>query len=459
MHIHILGICGTFMGGIAAIAKELGHRVSGCDANVYPPMSTQLEALGIELKQGYLTEHLKDEPDLVIVGNAMSRGNPMVEYVLDRNIAYVSGPQWLLENVLKDRWVLAVSGTHGKTTTSSMLTWILEYAKMSPGYLIGGVPQNFESSARLGDSPFFVIEADEYDTAFFDKRSKFVHYRPRTLVINNLEFDHADIFDDLSDIQRQFHHLIRMVPSNGLVLYPENEQAITDTLSQGCWTPIEMGVDEHNSKNGWHAEKLKADGSEFIVRFKGEPQGTVKWGLIGDFNIDNGLMAIAAARHAGVPTHFAIEALAEFINTKRRLELRGTVNNIRVYDDFAHHPTAINKTLMGVRAHVGKNRVIAVLEPRSNTMKSGVHKDTLAASLDHADMIYIYQGDSVEWSVESLIKDCNAPCEVSTSLNALVARITDNAQTNDTIVVMSNGGFGGIHTRLLESLSTKYPEA
>jgi len=459
MHIHILGICGTFMGGIAAIAKELGHRVSGCDANVYPPMSTQLEALGIELKQGYLTEHLKDEPDLVIVGNAMSRGNPMVEYVLDRNIAYVSGPQWLLENVLKDRWVLAVSGTHGKTTTSSMLTWILEYAKMSPGYLIGGVPQNFESSARLGDSPFFVIEADEYDTAFFDKRSKFVHYRPRTLVINNLEFDHADIFDDLSDIQRQFHHLIRMVPSNGLVLYPENEQAITDTLSQGCWTPIEMGVDEHNSKNGWHAEKLKADGSEFIVRFKGETQGTVKWGLIGDFNIDNGLMAIAAARHAGVPTHFAIEALAEFINTKRRLELRGTVNNIRVYDDFAHHPTAINKTLMGVRAHVGKNRVIAVLEPRSNTMKSGVHKDTLAASLDHADMIYIYQGDSVEWSVESLIKDCNAPCEVSTSLNALVARITDNAQTNDTIVVMSNGGFGGIHTRLLESLSTKYPEA
>ena len=458
MHIHILGICGTFMGGIAAIAKQLGHRVSGCDANVYPPMSTQLEEQGIELKQGYVIDHLKDEPDLVIVGNAMSRGNPMVEYVLNRNIAYTSGPQWLLENVLKDRWVLAVSGTHGKTTTSSMLTWILEYADMAPGYLIGGVPQNFESSARLGESPFFVIEADEYDTAFFDKRSKFVHYRPRTLVINNLEFDHADIFDELSDIQRQFHHLIRMVPSNGLVLYPECEHAVTETLKQGCWTPIEMAVAKNNQQQGWYAEKVQADGSEFIVKFKEKIQGTVKWGLIGDFNIDNGLMAIAAARHAGVSTEVAIEALAEFINTKRRLELKGTVNNISVYDDFAHHPTAITKTLTGVRAHVGKKRIIAVLEPRSNTMKSGVHKDTLAASLHHADAVYIYQGDKVEWSVESLIKDCEAPCEVSTDLNVLVARITDGAQPNDTIVVMSNGGFGGIHDKLLNSLTNKYKE-
>lgn len=456
MHIHILGICGTFMGGIAAIAKQLGHRVSGCDANVYPPMSTQLEALGIELKQGYLTDHLKDEPDLVIVGNAMSRGNPMVEYVLDRNIAYTSGPHWLLDNVLKDRWVLAVSGTHGKTTTSSMLTWILEYAKMAPGYLIGGVPQNFESSARLGESPFFVIEADEYDTAFFDKRSKFVHYRPRTLVINNLEFDHADIFDNLSDIQKQFHHLIRMVPSNGLVLYPQNEQAITDTIEQGCWTPTQQSVDEANSVSGWYAEKIEDDGSEFIVSFKGDVQGTVKWDLIGDFNIDNGLMAIAAARHAGVPSEVGIEALSEFINTKRRLELRGTVNNIRVYDDFAHHPTAINKTLTGVRAHVGKERVIAVLEPRSNTMKSGVHKDTLAASLDHADLVYIYQGDGVDWSVEDLIKDCKAPCEVSTNLASLIKSISDQAQANDTIVVMSNGGFGDIHNKLLNSLTDKY---
>ena len=300
-HLHILGICGTFMGGIAALAKELGFRVTGCDAHVYPPMSTQLEQLGIELKSGY-----KDEPDLIIVGNAMSRGNVMVEYMLDRNIPYTSGPQWLLENVLKDRWVLAVSGTHGKTTTSSMLTWILEYAHLSPGFLIGGVPQNFTSSARLGNAPFFVIEADEYDTAFFDKRSKFVHYRPRTLVINNLEFDHGDIFDDLSDIQRQFHHLIRMVPSNGLILSPKNEYAINDTLAMGCWTPTEQSA----CVNGWQAQKLSEDGSEFIVTFKGEKQGTVQWPLIGDFNIDNALMAIASARHAGVPSHIAIEALA-----------------------------------------------------------------------------------------------------------------------------------------------------
>jgi len=460
MHIHILGICGTFMGGIAAIAKQLGHRVSGCDANVYPPMSTQLEELGIELKQGYLTEHLIDEPDLVIVGNAMSRGNSMVEYVLDRNIAYISGPQWLLENVLKDRWVLAVSGTHGKTTTSSMLTWILEYAHMKPGFLIGGVPQNFDCSARLGDAPFFVIEADEYDTAFFDKRSKFVHYRPRTLVINNLEFDHADIFNNLSDIQRQFHHLIRMVPSNGLILSPKGERAITDTIAQGCWTPTEFSVDEIESDHGWYAEKLIADGSEFIVRFKGKAQGTVKWDLIGDFNIDNGLMAIAAARHAGVPSHVAIDALSEFINTKRRLELRGEVSGIRVFDDFAHHPTAIAKTLAGVRANVGKstennNRIIAVLEPRSNTMKSGVHKNTLAHSLNDADKVFVFQGEQVQWSVDDLINDCRQPCIVGNELESFIDSIISTAQAGDTIVVMSNGGFGGIHDKLLAALVTK----
>ncbi len=453
MHIHILGICGTFMGGIAAIAKQLGHRVSGCDANVYPPMSTQLEQLGIELKSGYFVEHLADEPDMVIVGNAMSRGNPMVEYVLDRNIAYTSGPQWLLENVLKDRWVLAVSGTHGKTTTSSMLTWILEYAHMSPGYLIGGVPQNFTESARLGDAPFFVIEADEYDTAFFDKRSKFVHYRPRTLVINNMEFDHADIFDDLSDIQRQFHHLVRMVPSNGLILSPKNEQAITDTLSKGCWTPTEFSVEDQCHNDGWHAEKIKADGSEFIVRFKGQEQGRVKWNLIGDFNIDNGLMAIAAARHAGVPAHIGIEALAEFINTKRRLELKGTVNNIRVYDDFAHHPTAIAKTLAGVRAHVGNNRILAVLEPRSNTMKSGIHKDTLAASLAKADQVFVFQGEKVQWSVQALINDCQQPCYIHDDIAALVDDIVQQSQPGDSIIIMSNGGFGGIHDKLLQALT------
>lgn len=452
MHIHILGICGTFMGGIAAIAKQLGHRVSGCDANVYPPMSTQLEALGIELMQGYFTEHLADEPDVVIVGNAMARGNPLVEYVLDRNIPYTSGPQWLLDNVLKDRWVLAVSGTHGKTTTSSMLAWILEYAHLSPGYLIGGVPQNFDCSARLGNAPFFVIEADEYDTAFFDKRSKFVHYRPRTLVMNNLEFDHADIFNDLSDIQRQFHHLIRMVPSNGLILAPSSELAIKDTLAQGCWTPTEFSVEDAELENGWHAEKLIADGSEFIVRFKGVKQGIVKWNLIGDFNIDNGLMAIAAARHAGVPSAVAIEALAEFVNTKRRLELRGTVNNIKVYDDFAHHPTAIKKTLAGVRAHVGKGRVLAVLEPRSNTMKSGVHKNTLAASLEKSDSVFLFQGENVKWSVKELASQCKQPFFVKDDIEALVQEVAAYAEPNDTIVVMSNGGFGGFHNKLLNSL-------
>jgi len=455
MHLHILGICGTFMGGIAAIAKQMGFRVSGCDANVYPPMSTQLEQLGIELKQGYLVEHLDDEPDLIIVGNAMTRGNVMVEHVLDRKIPYTSGPQWLLDNVLKDRWVLAVSGTHGKTTTSSMLTWILQYAGMEPGFLIGGVPQNFDCSARLGNAPFFVIEADEYDTAFFDKRSKFVHYRPNTLVINNMEFDHADIFNDLGDIQRQFHHLIRMVPSNGLVLSPSGEQAITDTLAMGCWTPTEYSVGDRNKLSGWHAEKSVADGSEFMVSFQGEIQGRVKWALIGDFNIDNGLMAIAAARHAGVPTSVAIEALATFVNTKRRLELKGEVNQVRVFDDFAHHPTAIAKTLAGVRANVGNKRVIAILEPRSNTMKSGVHKDTLAKSLAAADMVFVYQGEQVKWSVDALIADCIQPCFISQDIAQLVADIVAKTQAGDTLVVMSNGGFGGIHDKLLSALATQ----
>lgn len=453
MHIHILGICGTFMGGIAAIAKELGHRVSGCDANVYPPMSTQLAALGIELMQGYELEHFDDEPDLVIIGNAMSRGNTLVEYVLDRNIAYTSGPQWLLENVLKDRWVLAVSGTHGKTTTSSMLTWILEYAGMAPGYLIGGVPQNFDSSARLGKAPFFVIEADEYDTAFFDKRSKFVHYRPRTLVINNLEFDHADIFDDITDIQKQFNHLIRMVPSNGLILSPQSDIAIAETIAQDCWTDTEVTVDDSNKSDGWYGEKLIADGSEFVVSFKGKVFGTVNWNLIGDFNIDNGLMAIAAARNAGITPEVAIEALSEFINTKRRLELRGEVNGVRVYDDFAHHPTAITKTLAGVRNHVGEKRVIAVLEPRSNTMKSGVHKDTLAKSLAQADQVFVYQGEGVTWSVDALINDCQQACTVSDNIEHLVQAIAQQSKPNDTIVVMSNGGFGGIHQKLLTALA------
>jgi len=461
-HLHILGICGTFMGGIAALAKELGFKVTGCDAHVYPPMSTQLAELGIELKQGYHVEHFDDEPDLVIVGNAMSRGNVMVEHMLERNIPYISGPQWLLENVLKDRWVLAVSGTHGKTTTSSMLAWILEYAQLAPGFLIGGVPQNFDSSARLGNAPFFVIEADEYDTAFFDKRSKFVHYRPRTLVINNLEFDHGDIFDDLAQIQRQFHHLVRMVPSNGLILSPNNENAINETLAMGCWTPTEHSA----CQQGWQAEKVVADGSEFAVSFNGFKQGVVKWSLIGDFNIDNGLMAIAAARHAGVPSHIAIEALTDFVNTKRRLELKGMVSDISVYDDFAHHPTAIAKTLAGVRAKVDahgvsdskQGRVLAVLEPRSNTMKSGVHKDALPKSLAQADQVFIFQDDDIKWSVEALIEQCQPQCFVEKSIDTLVTRITEQSRAGDTIVVMSNGGFGNIHHKILAALAEKFPE-
>ena len=455
-HIHILGICGTFMGGIAALAKELGFRVTGCDAHVYPPMSTQLEQLGIELMQGYHIEHFDEAPDLVIIGNAMSRGNVMVEYVLDRNIPYISGPQWLLENVLKDRWVLAVSGTHGKTTTSSMLAWILEYAHLSPGFLIGGVPQNFDCSARLGNAPFFVIEADEYDTAFFDKRSKFVHYRPRTLIINNLEFDHGDIFNDLSDIQRQFHHLVRMVPSNGLILSPKNEAAIKETLAMGCWTPTEQSA----CQQGWQAQKSAVDGSEFQVLFNREKQGQLKWDLIGDFNIDNGLMAIAAARHAGVPSHVAIEALTSFINTKRRLELRGSVHQIKVYDDFAHHPTAIAKTLAGVRAKVDsepmQGRVIAVLEPRSNTMKSGVHKEALPLSLRQADQVFLFQDASLSWSVSDLIANCPSPCCVQDNINQLVKKITDYAQAEDSIVVMSNGSFDNIHNKLLDSIRSKF---
>jgi len=462
-HVHILGICGTFMGGIAAIAKELGFHVSGCDANVYPPMSTQLEHLGIELMSGYEISHLNDEPDLVIIGNALSRGNVMVEHILDRGIAYTSGPQWLLENVLKDRWVLAVSGTHGKTTTSSMVAWILEYAQLAPGFLIGGVPQNFTESARLGNAPFFVIEADEYDTAFFDKRSKFVHYRPRTLVINNLEFDHGDIFNELSDIQRQFHHLIRMVPSNGLILSPNNEPAINDTLAQGCWTPTEFSFSTDKSTSGWYAEKLVADGSQFKVFIDNNYQGTVNWALLGDFNIDNGLMAIAAARHAGVPSSVAIEALAEFINTKRRLELLGEIADIKVYDDFAHHPTAIAKTLAGLRAHVDDvstylqpQRIIAVLEPRSNTMKSGIHKNTLAPSLALADYVFLFQGDHVKWSVDDLINQCQQPCEVDTDIDSLVVKVAEIAKAGDHVLIMSNGSFGDFHAKLVNKLNARF---
>ena len=449
MHVHILGICGSFMGGIAAIAKSLGHKVTGSDKNVYPPMSTQLEALGIELTEGYCESQFDPVPDMVVIGNAMSRGNPAVEYVLNRNLPYTSGPQWLLDNLLKDRWVIGLSGTHGKTTTSSMVAWILEHAGLNPGYLIGGVPENFGVSARVGESPFFVIEADEYDSAFFDKRSKFVHYRPKTLVINNLEFDHADIFADLGAIQTQFHHLVRMVPENGLILTPNNTPAIEDMLKKGCWSSRQSLGKE------WHAELLKKDGSEFNVLHNGVIAGTVTWALVGQHNVDNALMAIAAAHHAGVTLPDAIEALSFFKNVKRRMEVKGEVNNITLYDDFAHHPTAIATTLDGLRKKVGNARILAVLEPRSNTMKMGVHKDTLANSWQKADEVYLYEPEGMDWSLVDSVAHSNAPTHCFRDVEKIVQGVCNVAQPGDHILVMSNGGFEGIHGRILDALKMK----
>ena len=449
MHVHILGICGSFMGGIAAIAKSLGHKVTGSDKNVYPPMSTQLEALGIELTEGYCESQFDPAPDMVVIGNAMSRGNPAVEYVLNRNLPYTSGPQWLLDNLLKDRWVIGLSGTHGKTTTSSMVAWILEHAGLNPGYLIGGVPENFGVSARVGESPFFVIEADEYDSAFFDKRSKFVHYRPKTLVINNLEFDHADIFADLGAIQTHFHHLVRMVPENGLILTPNNTPAIEDMLKRGCWSSRQSLGKE------WHAELLKKDGSEFNVLHNGVIAGTVTWALVGQHNVDNALMAIAAAHHAGVTLPDAIDALSFFKNVKRRMEVKGEVNNITLYDDFAHHPTAIATTLDGLRKKVGNARILAVLEPRSNTMKMGVHKDTLANSWQKADEVYLYEPEGMDWSLVDSVAHSNAPTHCFRDVEKIVQGVCNVAQPGDHILVMSNGGFEGIHGRILDALKMK----
>ncbi|MCG9577437.1 UDP-N-acetylmuramate:L-alanyl-gamma-D-glutamyl-meso-diaminopimelate ligase [Vibrio tubiashii] len=449
MHIHILGICGTFMGGAAVLARQLGHKVTGCDANVYPPMSTLLESQGIEIIEGFDPSQLDPAPDLVVIGNAMSRGNPCVEYVLNNNLRYTSGPQWLQEFLLHDRWVLAVSGTHGKTTTSSMLAWILEDCGYKPGFLVGGVLGNFGISARLGESMFFVVEADEYDSAFFDKRSKFVHYHPRTLVMNNLEFDHADIFDDLEAIKRQFHHLVRTVPGNGRIFAPKQDSALQDVLERGCWSETEFSGEQGD----WQAEKINIDGSQFKVLFQGEQVGIVSWNIVGDHNVDNALMAIAAARHVGVTPDLACESLAKFINTKRRLELKGEVNGITVYDDFAHHPTAIELTLGGLRNKVGDSKIIAVLEPRSATMKRGVHKDTLAASLQKADQVFLYQPDSIDWSVKDIAAQCAQPAQTSNNVDELVEQIVANASSGDQILIMSNGGFEGIHNKLLAKLA------
>jgi UDP-N-acetylmuramate: L-alanyl-gamma-D-glutamyl-meso-diaminopimelate ligase len=503
MHIHILGICGTFMGGIAVLAKQAGHRVTGCDANVYPPMSTQLQAQGIELIEGFDPSQTKLNADMYVIGNVVSRGNALMEEILNLGLPYISGPQWLAENVLQGKWVLAVAGTHGKTTTSSMLAWILEYAGLAPGFLIGGVPENFGVSARLpqvppaqtikqsspstfgrgvgvravtfpddttlphpnplppagegiktkddGSSPFFVIEADEYDTAFFDKRSKFVHYRPRTAILNNLEFDHADIFDDLAAIEKQFHHLVRTVPQQGLVVVNGREDSLKRVIDKGCWSACEA----FGTAESWAIENVDAEG-RFDVLFKGDRQGNLSWDLLGEHNRMNALASIAAARHVGVAPCIAIEALSEFKNVKRRMETKGVVNNVTVYDDFAHHPTAIETTVAGLRGKLdkagGEARILAVLEPRSNTMKLGVMKAALPASLKEADLVFCY-GANLGWDATEALKPIANKAKTFDDLTMLVQAIKQAAKPHDHILVMSNGGFGGVHQKILDALA------
>ncbi|MCB1671265.1 MAG: UDP-N-acetylmuramate:L-alanyl-gamma-D-glutamyl-meso-diaminopimelate ligase [Pseudomonadales bacterium] len=473
MHIHILGICGTFMGSLAVLAKQLGHQVSGSDANVYPPMSTQLEAQGIALCQGYKPEHLQPAPDLVVVGNAMSRGNAAVEYALDSGLPYCSGPEFLARWVLKDRWVLGVAGTHGKTTTTSMLAWILEYAGLHPGYLIGGVAGNFPSSASLGEAPFFVVEADEYDTAFFDKRSKFIHYAPRTAILNNLEFDHGDIFEDLDAIKKQFHHLVRTVPSNGLILYSRGERHIEEVLAMGCWTPIQQtGVDVGREQceqlavtDGvfWNARILDAAGGRFQVeKFVNGEAGIqvssepVDWTMTGEHNVKNGLAALAAAHHAGVTLELGCAALCRFAGVRRRMELRGEVRGISVYDDFAHHPTAIATTLAGLAARLqeepGASRLIAVIEPRSNTMRMGVHQDQLAQSTACADLVLWKRPQESGLDLDAVAAASSGAALVMNEVDAIVRYLVEQGRPGDHVVIMSNGGFEGIHQKLLDAL-------
>jgi len=446
MHIHILGICGTFMGGVALLARSAGHKVTGCDANVYPPMSTQLEAEGIALVQGYDASQIDIGADVYVVGNAISRGNPLLEAILDRGLPYVSGPQWLAEHVLQDKWVLAVAGTHGKTTTTSLLTYLLDAAGLNPGFLVGGVPLDFGVSARLTDSAFFVIEADEYDTAFCDKRSKFVHYRPRTAVLNNLEFDHADIFPDLAAIETQFHHLVRTIPRGGRII-ANAEDSLRRVMARGCWSELEW----FGCADGWHVGDGAAPGSTVFAL--GEKSfGEVLLPMLGEHNRLNALAAIAAARHVGVQPSFAIEALADFKGIKRRMELRGLARGVAVYDDFAHHPTAIATTVAGLRRREPAGRILAVLEPRSNTMKLGTMKDRLAESLGEADLIYCYAKD-LGWDAAGALHPLGAKARVFDDLDQLVSAAVRDADSGDHVLVMSNGGFGGVHQKLLDALS------
>ncbi len=450
MHVHILGICGTFMGGIAAIAREAGHVVTGADKNVYPPMSTQLETLGIRLTEGWDPSQLEPRPDVVIVGNALSRGNPVVEALLNRGLPYTSGPDWLANHVLQGGWVLAVAGTHGKTTTSGILAWILEHAGLSPGFLIGGVPGNFSVSARLGAAPFFVVEADEYDTAFFDKRAKFVHYRPQTAILNNLEYDHADIYPDVASIRWMFHQLVRTVPGDGRLIVNAGDAELGATLALGAWTPVERFG--RGSGADWQVRALAADWSEFEVWQGGARVGSARWPLIGAHNAENALAAVLAARHAGVPIAAALEALGSFRNARRRMEVRGCVGGVTVYDDFAHHPTAIAATIEALRHRVGAARILAVLEPRSATMRMGVHRDTLAGSLGAADLVFLYEPADLGWDVRAAATSLGARGRVIGDVDALAAAVVAEARSGDHVLVMSNGGFGGLHGKLLALL-------
>jgi len=447
MHIHILGICGTFMGSLAQLAKAAGHSVSGCDANVYPPMSTQLEKAGIVLIEGFDPEQLQPAPDLIVVGNALSRGNPCVEAMLDRRLPYISGPQWLGETILRHKHVLSVAGTHGKTTTSSMLVKILDSAGLEPGFLIGGVPQDTGLSARLSDSDYFVVEADEYDSAFFDKRSKFVHYHSDTLVINNLEFDHADIFDDLAAIQRQFHHCVRTVPSTGTVIYPGGDENVRGVIERGCWSQ-QQPFGEHSD---WHYQLSAADGSKFDI-IHGAARGTVSWQQTGLHNVANGLAAVIAACQVGVSLDQACAGLSDFVGVKRRMELIYQDSQVCVYDDFAHHPTAIKTTIAGLRAKVRAERIIAVIEPRSATMRLGIHKDSLSAAVAEADQVLWYQNPRIDWDINAVAEACPVPAEATDSIESLLALTTSAVDSKTHIVIMSNGGFEGFHSRLTKCL-------
>jgi UDP-N-acetylmuramate: L-alanyl-gamma-D-glutamyl-meso-diaminopimelate ligase len=456
MHLHIVGICGTFMGGIAALARAAGHRVTGSDRAVYPPMSTQLASLGIDVIEGYGPEQVALDPDVFVIGNVMSRGNPLIEEILNRGRPYESGPEWLARNVLAGRWVLGVAGTHGKTTTASLLASILQHAGLEPGFLVGGVPLDFDVSARLGAGRHFVVEADEYDTAFFDKRAKFVHYRPRTAILNNLEHDHADIYPDVASIQRQFHLLLRAMPGNGRIVMNGADPNLEQVLDMGCWTPVERFASSAASAAEWNIDADPASAwARFSVHHAGRHAGDVEWGLLGRHNAENGLAALAAAHHAGVDVQTGVEALSRFRGVRRRLEVRGTVDGVVVYDDFAHHPTAISSTLEGVRQKAGTGRVIAVLEPRSNTMKLGTHKAALADSLRGADRVFVYKSPEVRWDVADAMQPLGSLAAVHDGLEALVSALVAEARPGDHYVLMSNGSFGGLHERLLAALRAR----